>query len=194
MKTFDYDLRYFNVGVEQLENYLLSNDAFWPVDIRPPSGDPGYPQLTLGGLLLARTRLNAYSKTPKQVEQLEKLTANMDTIRAHWRVAWEKKAAHDFSIRLRMWRDYLDEYLREPQDNADRFPYEARLRTMLTLLNSQGVTIVQAELDLLELLDTRLESAFIPGDFIWEAELQPGFPENTFWYLYGRLPAMPLRD
>jgi len=194
MKTYDYDLRYLQSGVGELENYLLSEDIFWPVDIRPPAGEPGYPQLTLGGLLLARKRLTAYNKSPKQATDVDKITAAMDTVRSNWRVAWERKAARSFGVRLKMWRDFIEEYRHGPLDNADRYAYEVRLRTMLALLKTEGGGQVSAEVDLLALLDKFLDNVMIPNGFVWEPELQMGFPENIYWYLYGRLPSMPMKE
>jgi hypothetical protein len=194
MKSFEYDLRYIQAGVAELEDYLLSNEIFWPIDVRPPAGEPGYPQLTLGGLLLSRERLNCYNKSPKQIVQVEKLISDMDAIRSRWKVAWENKATHGFSVRIKMWRDYIEEYRQLPQDNADRYPYEARLRTMLSLLQPELGPQSSAEIDLLSILDNYLDNVLITGSFIWEPELQPGFPEHIYWYLYGRLPAMPLKD
>lgn len=194
MKTFEYDFRYLQAGLEELENYLLSNDAFWQMDIRPMAGEPGYPQLTLGGLLLSRARLTAYQKSIDQVDRLNKLISDMDAIRSRWRVNWERKAGHNFSFRLRMWRDFIEEYRREPLDNADRYPYEVRLRTMLTLLKSDGGGKVPAEVELLTILDTHLKGMLVTDGFIWEPEIQSGFPANIYWYLYGRLSSIPLDD
>jgi hypothetical protein len=194
MKSVEYDLRYLQEGVAELENYLLSRDVFWPADIRPPAGEPGYPQLTLGGMLLVRQRLNTYDKTPKQIAQVEKIFSDMDLIRVRWKVAWENKASHSFSVRVKMWRDYIEEYRLLPQDNADRYAYEVRLRAMLTLLKPEVSARSSAEIDLLSILDNYLDNALITGNFIWEPGLQPGFPEDAYWYLYGRLPSMPMKD
>jgi len=193
-KSFDYDFRYLQAGLEGLEDNLLSKEVFWPVNIRPPAGEPGYPELTLGGLLLSRARLNAFEKSNEQAEQLAKLISSVDVVRSKWRVAWEMKATHNFNLRLRMWRDYLEEYRHDPQDNADRYPYEVRLRTMLALLKMEGGGKQAAESELLGILDKYLKTALIKNGFIWEAELQSGFPENIFWFLYGRLPSLPMNN
>ncbi len=194
MKSIEYDLRYLQAGVAELENYLLSKDVFWPTDIRPPAGEPAYPQLTLGGLLLSRQRLKIYEKTPKQIAQVEKIFTDMDATKARWKVAWENKASRSFSVRVKMWRDYIEEYRLVPHDNADRYPYEVRLRAMLTLLKPEVGAQSSAEIDLLSILDNFLDKILITGSFVWEPELQAGFPETTYWYLYGRLPSMPMTD
>ena len=194
MKSFEYDYRYLKAGVGELENYVLSNDVFWPMDIRPPAGESGYPRLTLGSLLLSRKRLSAYPKTPEQTSQLETVISDMDKIRSNWRVAWEKKAARSFGVRLKMWRDFIEEYRQGPLDNADRYAYEVRLRVMLALLKPEGGGQISAEADLLGVLDKFLNSVLITEGFIWEPQLQPIFPVNIYWYLYGRLPSMPMKD
>lgn len=193
MKSFEYDLRYLQAGMEALEDYLLGKDVFWPLDIRAPAGAPGYPELTLGGLLLSRARLMAYPKSPEQNKDLDDLLSKINEIRSRWKVAWELKTLHNFSIRLRMWRDFVEEYRHEPQDNADRYPYEVRLRTMLTLLKFEGGGKSPAEAELLGILDKYLEAVLVKAEFIWEPELQSGFPQGIYWYLYGNLPSLPLK-
>lgn len=66
MPSAEYDLGYLKAGISALENYLLSNDLYWPVGASSPSGEPAYPRLTLGGLLLAQKRAHARNLTPEQ--------------------------------------------------------------------------------------------------------------------------------
>jgi hypothetical protein len=189
MKSFEYDLRYTEAGLEVLTDYLLSDEMFWPLSIHPPEGVLAYPRLTMGGLLLSLTRLSAYHKTATQIDQLNQAIVELNLIRSKWRVAWEKKAAHNFSTRLGMWRDYIEEYRGNPQENADRYSFEIRLRVMLHLLSSEAGELKPSELDLLSTLDLFLKNALAPDDFVWEAELQSSFSVNDYWYLYGYLPA-----
>ena len=191
MKSFEYDFRYLQAGLDVLVDYLLSGETFWPIDVHPPEGQPEYPQLTLGGLLLSRARLSGYHKSPVQQEQVDKLFYDLDLIRSRWRVAWEKKAGHSYSVRLKMWRDFIEEYRNAPQDNADLYPYEVRLRTMLSLLKSEGGGQLPSEQDLLTILDAYLNTVFSKVSFIWEPEIQAGFPKEVYWYLYGKLPSVP---
>ena len=191
-KTFDYDLRYIQASLDVLEEYLLSDEVFWPLGARPPKGMPEYPQLTLGALLLANERLAAYQVTsPQEVERL-KIQTEIERVCTKWRVAWEKKAAHSFGMRLRMWSDFIYDYQTSPHENADRYTYETRLRAMLGLLLPEGKK-QQVEIDLLGTLDTYLRAVLVPGAFIWEDELQNGFPADTYWYLYGYLPQQGIR-
>jgi hypothetical protein len=189
MKPFENDLRYLQAGLDVMEDYLLSDEVFWPLNTNPPEGAMAYPRLTLGGMLLAKERLAAYPTTDPQELLRQQVISNLDQIRSKWRVAWEKKAGRSFSVRLRMWRDYIEEYRNNLQENASRYSYEVRLRVMLRLLISESEKQSQAEVDLLSGLDSYLKSVLEMDGFIWEIELQAGFPTNVYWYLYGSLPA-----
>jgi hypothetical protein len=188
-KDFSYDIGYTEAGLDVLKDYLLSEEMFWPLSVHPPSGEPPYPRFTLGGLLLSLKRLSAYHKSSTQEEQLNRVNLRLDFIRSQWRAAWEKKAGYNFNTRLHMWREFIEEYRNSPQENADRYPYEVRLRVMLHLLQGQSGRLETSTLDLLKALDIFLKATLARGSFVWEAELQNGFPVSDYWYLYGSLPA-----
>jgi hypothetical protein len=187
MVLFEYDLRYLQAGLDVMEAYLLSDEVFWPLSANPPEGSMDFPSLSLGGLLLARERFTTYPVTNAQEVQRQQVLSNLEGVRSKWRVAWEKKAGRSFSLRLRMWRDYVEEYRNSPQENADKYSYEVRLRVMLNLIISESGKGLQAEVDLLSVLDGYLRSVLDKNGFIWEPEIQPGFPVNPYWYLYGYL-------
>jgi hypothetical protein len=187
-KSLEYELNYLQAGVDSLEKYLLSDELFWPLNAKVPDGAPEYPRLTLGGLLMAREKVKAYSKQGSLEDNADKAIADLDRVRAQWRMAWENKARLSFSMRLRMWGDYLGEYRNNAQDNADRYPYEVRLRVMLQLLSIEFAQTKPAETELWRALDGYLKGVFMAGAFIWEPEIQPGFPVGPYWYLYGKLP------
>ncbi len=187
MKSFEYDLRYLQAGLDGIEDYLLSDELFWPMSANPPEGAPAYPRLTLDGLLLSKERLLAYPTPAAQEEQRQQIISDLDRVRSKWRVAWGKKAGRCFSARLRMWGDFLEEYRQNIQDNADRYAYEVRLRVMLQLILPDVGEQKQAEVALLSGQDGYLQSVLEKDGFIWEAEVQKGFPEYIFWYLYGFL-------
>jgi hypothetical protein len=186
MKTFAYDLGYLQACLEEMESYLLSDELFWPISATPPQGAPDFPRLTLGSLLVSEQRLKAYPQA--QAAQVQRVTSDIEHIRSKWRVMWEKKAVRSYTVRLRMWSEFFDEYRSSPQDNADRYAYEVRLRVMLELLKLEGGGHSQAEVEMLGGQDRYLKSVLKEGGFIWEAEIQSGFPIGAYWYLYGSLP------
>lgn len=190
----EYDLRYLKAGVEELEQYLLSSQLYWPVHVITLTGGTPYPRLTPGELLLAREKLRAYSlsaeyknevASPVRAE-IDRLERDFETIRLKWRINWGKKSARDFSARLFLWRNFLGEYRKVPDDQAPFFAYEVRSRVIMQLLEPEAVDIPVAELDMRKGLDTLLRAILLSGEFIWEAALEPGFSKAEYWYLYGQ--------
>lgn len=186
MPSKEYDLGYLRAGLAVLEEYLLSDEIYWPIGAGAPAGEPAYPRLTLGGLLLADRRLKAQTLPPTQATELASLERRLEETRSRWRVAWEGKATLEFQARLNLWRDFLQEYREHPENNLDRFPYEIQRRVMLELLLPDAKP-PQAEIDMLRGLDGLLKSVLVPGNYAWEPELQRGFPPDPYWYLYGHL-------
>ena len=187
MPSAEFDLGYLRAGTSALENYLLSNDLYWPIGAGSPGGEPPYPRLTLGGLVLAQKRTHARGLTLEQRDELARLDEMMDDVRDRWRVSWERKAGRSFQARLRLWNNFLEDYRESPSANADRYRYEVERRVMLHLLGDEAGDVPEADMELLEVLDKVVHSALVPGDFIWDAELANGFPREPYWYLYGQL-------
>lgn len=191
MPSAEYDLWYLRDGISQLENYLLSEEIYWPVGIAAPANEPPYPQLTLGNLLLAHQRARAVAQTPEQRAELDRLSMELEATRARWRAAWGRKARAEFHARLNLWRDFMEEYRKEPSAQYDRYAYEAGRRVLLGLLRPEADDLPKTELEVLDSLDRILQALLVPRAFIWEAELAPAFPQDEYWYLYGQLPKKP---
>jgi len=194
MPTPEYDLRYLKAGIEQLEPFLLSSDVYWSIGTRAPAGETPYPQLTLGGLLLARLRAQSSIKTSTQQVELKELSGRLNDLHTRWRVAWEGKASKEFPARLNLWKNFLEEYRANPETQYDRYTYEVTRRVMLHLLGAETENIPQAQRDLLASLDLLLRTIFISGDFIWDVTLVASFPQEQYWYLYGRIPKSLQRE
>jgi hypothetical protein len=189
MASGEYELIYLQAAMRLLESYLLAQDLYWPIGVKAPVGNPPYPQLTLGNLLYHLKRLRAYTLNMNQQAELTQIERQLYTIQTHWRVAWEQKAEREFGARLRLWRDFLEEYRDNPANHVDRYPYEVIRRVLLDLLAPQAAKISPAEAELLAGLDKLLFARFIPGDFIWDPQLSQSFPQQPYWYLYGNLKA-----
>ncbi len=194
MPSPEYDLRYLEAGIEQLESYLLSSDVYWSIGTRAPAGETPYPQLTLGGLLLARLRAQSSVKTSTQDVELEELTRRLNDLRTRWRVVWEGKASKEFNARLNLWKNFLEEYRANPETQYDRYKYEVTRRVLLYLLGAETDNIPQAQRDLLASLDLLLRTIFISSEFIWDVSLAASFPQEQYWYLYGRVPKSLQRE
>lgn len=183
-----YGIEYLRATAELLERYLLSDDLYWQLDGRRLSGEL-FPSLTLGGILLARKCARTLVEETSDSAEFWQIEAQIENVRTKWGLAWEKKATREFSSRLNLWRDFLEEFKRDPENNIDRYPYEVGRRVMLSLLLGETHLISPAERGLLDLLDHFLNSRLIPTGFIWDRRLEAAFPKDQYPYLYGLLKA-----
>ena len=176
MTSAEKDKAYVEAGIPELEDYLLSDELYWPITVR------GYdlPRLTIGGILLAKVRLETRS------EWIESLAAQLNVVRSKWRVSWEAKAGRGVQARMRLWGNYLSDYRHNPEGNVDAYPHEVHYRVMLHLLMNELSASPSEQKELVQ-LDSLLRVNLISSDFIWETELQAGFPREVYWYLYGKL-------
>lgn len=185
---FNYEQHFLSESLEQLQDYLLSGELFWQLNLRSLHGAAPYPQLTLGNLLLSRARLEGLKKggqlSSQQEKELNGLTAKAEEIHGEWRSAWEKKAEKEFRSRLRQWERYLDEMGENPERHAAYYATEVRVRTILGLLAGQlpdAETVWKSELGR---QDQRLKRMTAKGGFVWQPESKGAFPKERFWFLY----------
>lgn len=187
MTSVDADLTYLREGLAVFKDYLLSDNLYWTLHASPPPGEPEFPTLTPGGLVLAHQRLAGRWLGGNQTAEFSELDAEYKNLREHWRTAWERKVTQDIHARLNQWRNFLEDYRQDRANNADRFAYEVRLRVMIDLLVKESPSEQNQTAEALLAPDGVLHASFIPGDFVWDKELEPAFPARQFWYLYGRL-------
>ena len=103
MPDFAYYQVYLLAGLEEAERYLLSNDLFWPLNVAPPLGEPGYPNLTLGSFLLYHAYARSLVGTGTQEAVMRQIETEIHAVRTRWQVAWGRKASWEFESRLRQW-------------------------------------------------------------------------------------------
>jgi hypothetical protein len=175
MPSLEQDKRFYREAAPQLETYLLSKEIFWPLG-------GTLPQLTPASLLLAHARITA-AGGDVSIAPFEQV---MNKARREWAVAWEEKVGREFQTRLNLWRQSLEDYFSAPDQHYRYYPTEVRNRAMLSLLTRE-LRQLPPEMDLLNLLDSKLRMSLIPAAFVWEPELESGFPQIEFWFLYGKL-------
>ena len=169
MPTLKQDQNYIETALPELKNYLLSDILYYPLLGK-------LPRLTIGGLLLTQKRLEAGTGGTH-------LYPKLAAVKEKWRAAWAKKSARELEARLTLWRNYLNDYRGDPKNYATDYEHEVRWRVIMELLSAE-VDQVPAEI---AVLDQLLRVKFISGKFIWDENLQSQFPEDDFWFLYGKL-------
>jgi hypothetical protein len=187
MTSADYDLGYMEAAAELLQNYLLSDEIYWKITASSPPGDPGYPSLTLGALLLSQQRVASRELTALQQSRKLSLQNKIEKIRMKWLTAWRSKAREEFRSRLNLWANFLEDFRQDTQGNHDRYAYEVSRRVMLQLLRDEVEGIPESELQMLRGLDSIIAGLMVPGEFVWEQDLAAGFPAQEYPYLYTQL-------
>jgi len=187
MSSITYDIAYLQESLEELERYLFSADLYGRLHARAAVGEPPFASLTLGNVLLARKELQAYSLDTDQARVFRDLDIRLETIRSRWRVAWEEKTRREYPARLRLWARYQEEFRRDPEKEADRYPYEVRQRVILDLLGQEAEGVVEENSEKLFTLDELLKRDFVEGEFVWDAGMREGFEKEEYWYLWGRV-------
>ena len=177
MKNTAQDIRFFAEAMPQLQDYLLSNELFWPL-----SGS--LPRLTPGCILLTMARMSVF-----QPVEAQRLGIQLKVVRAKWHSAWEKKVIREIGNRTRLWAQFLSDYKNSPEQNVASYANEVRSRTILQLLLKEY--LVAPEKPDLDQCDSILSSCLVTGAFLWDAELQVVFPADDFWFLYGKLFEKP---
>jgi len=187
MASAEFDLGYLETAVELLQKYLLSDEIYWKMNAISPPGEPVYPSLTLGALLLSQKRIEFWPLSSNQEARKLRIQSAIGGIQIKWRTAWAKKSRTEFRSRLDLWRNYLEELRKEPELNIDRYPYEVTRRVMLNLLLAEADAIPPAQTQMLGGLDLVLDGLMVPGDFIWDLSLAAGFTRSEYPYLYYHL-------
>jgi len=187
MASAEFDLGYLETADDLLQNYVLSDEIYWKMNASSPPGEPAYPSLTLGALLLSLKRIEIWPLSSRQEARKLRIQSAIEHIRMKWRTAWAKKSREEFRSRLDLWRNYLEELRKEPELNIDRYSYEVNRRVMLNLLSKEADAIPPAQEQMLAGLDLVLDGLMAVGEFIWDEELAAGFVRSEYPYLYFHL-------
>jgi hypothetical protein len=180
--AFDSDWAFLRAAVGDLREYILSAELYWT--LRPVQRH-SIPQLTIGSLLLSQARLAALKLEAHQESELADLSRQIHAVREEWRANWGLKAGREFGSRLNLWQQYIRELRGDVRRNVSAYPSQVRARAILRLLRSELTDPVpQNEEDTLTMLDQILRGVTNPGPFVWEPEVEDGFPQEGFWFLY----------
>ena len=188
-KSVVNELAYVQASIGEMETYLLSKELFWPIGGKGPGGGL-FPRLTLGGVLIALARLQAMSDSgelsQKQLSQLNKVIQGFGVIQSKWRVAFESKIRRELVSRINQWRNYLDDLEQQLSLHADYYSAEVRVRVIAQLILESIDDHDSHTVELIASLDRRLRRKLNREEFIWELYLKSSFPEDAYWYLYGK--------
>lgn len=188
--SIERDLKEIAQMGDALQSYVPSDELYVSVS-GGLFGGRDLPQLTIGAFLLRMRRLSYFQDelTGVQEATLSKAIAQYDEVRQEWAVHHEKKVNREVLSRLKMMTAFFRECRDSMRSCASAYPVEAQRRTIV-----QELIIGMDDYDLdthevttaLHMTDGELRKYVTAGDFIWDAKLQPVYPRDTFWWLYGQ--------
>lgn len=197
MAQFDaQDWLLLEAGASELQDYLLSDELFWPAHAIPHAAETQELRLTNGNLLLSMARLGVVELSPQDRQRYETFTAACENTRTQWRANWQMKSQKEFQSRFRTWRNFLSELISSvvrrsssPDETANwqqQYVSQVRLRVILQLLvedtpNLEGKEVLFTD------LDERMQSLMVRGQFLWDEVYRQRFPEQNYWFLYSGL-------
>lgn len=183
-----HDLAVLASMAGDFDEFIKSDVVFWQLT------DDGamlnrYPKLTVAGVLFCMHKLQLLPELLAPAQHA-RCAAQISTVRENisaWRANIERKAVREFAGRLRSWSWFVDEAGLEQKAAVRHYAQEAYGRTYLHLLLEllQNHSTHAALAAQVASCDMRLRSVWAPARFVWDAQLQPAFPADVFWFLYG---------
>ena len=183
--SIDLDLKELKAMVDSLIPYIYEDTLYGNINTDSA-------RLTPGAILLRLRRLGALRSqmSDTQAAQYEKLNAKNEAVRKEWGVAYGKKMVREAEARLRDLQTYIKECKEDQKLCAGAYNPEALRRTMIAeLITALPPDVDQSALKtLITSVDSGLRRNIRETPFIWAQALQPAYPQDTFWWLYGRPP------
>jgi hypothetical protein len=183
-KRLSHDLAVLEAMAAEMVDYLKSDVLFWQM------ARGNMPKLTLGGYLMRQHRLLHLSALLDEAEQqrLQTAVAQFDAALVEKVVRLEQKIHTELGARIRQWGEYLKDV--QAQSGASGYGTAVEARAMIAAmtdkLQSPPYQLQPRILDQVGLLDRSLRQRWQPGEFVWPSEWMPAYPEETYWWLYGR--------
>ena len=185
IQLLEHDVTIIAAMAEQMDSYLKSDVLFWKI------GQSGMPMLTLGGYLMRQHRLLTLSDLLSAQKQAEMETAviQFNAALVEKIVRFETKTHDEIEARIRQFEAYLRD-LRNGQATGVNYGTAVEPRAMIAALTDK-LRMAPYQLDRqipgrIETLDRALRQRWVPGEFIWPEEWQPAYPQDDFWWLYGK--------
>lgn len=190
-EVLESDLTIFVVLVEHLPDYLASESIDWRLRDQMPE----MPKLTIGGCLMRQQRLHRLAAllTPQQQERLQAANDRLGHLMGHNVVRFEQKTHQELRARLREWLDCLRAM--QWHRGEEKCYYEDKVDTRVVvaaIVAQMQQSPFQLEADVpveVEMLDNNLRQRWQTGSFLWHEVWRNAYPQEVYWYLYGR-PAL----
>lgn len=186
------DVRTVEAMAARLKPYIYEAELYGPMP-----GD--LPKLTVGGLLMRLSRLSALPDllSPSQRETVRVAQSQFEAVRKEWAVAYEGKIQRELKVRLSALYQFFNECADNLRGCSDDYPSMIEKRVMVELLQDEASALNSLPAVLkggITALDNKNHRYFEAGKFIWDSRLEPAYPPQKYWFLYGKPPKKPLQN
>lgn len=183
--SIDLDLKEVKAMVDNLVPYIYEDELYAKINMDSARLTPGSILLRLRRLGALRSQMNE-----AQAAQYDRLNTQNDAVRKEWGVAYSKKMVKEAESRLRDLQTYIKECKEDPKLCANAYNPEALRRTIVAeLIAALPPDVDQSALKTtLSSVDGGLRRNIRETPFFWAQALQAVYPQDTFWWLYGRPP------
>lgn len=189
----DQDLREAQAMANALIPYVYEDQLYGKVGSGGLFSSSKMPSLTLGALLMRLRRLHAFEDqmTEEQRAALAKTDAQHENVREEWTLHYNNKLVQEALSRLKMMGQYFGECRDDPRLCASAYLPEALRRTItqeiadaMKRYDTPSEEVTRA----MRNADGNLRRYTQSSEFIWAKDLQPIYPQTTFWWLYAKPP------
>ena len=184
MDIFERELVYLNNAVEELEDYILSKTLYWPISIPGRLRLISSTTLTVGNIYFSLQILENDLINPGQRVSKQSIIHRIEEISNQWRINWAEKAKEEFTSRLSLWENFLQDLLDENRGAMQEYRSQVRNRVLLRLLEMKASVNIPQQLNKLRNIDSAYNKITKETDFIWDRELISSFPKSVYHFLY----------
>jgi hypothetical protein len=188
--SIDRDLKVIAKMGDTFNHYVLSDMLYMSVEGGIFSS-VNMPQLTIGAFLLRLRRLNQLrdALNSSQEATLDKALSQYDAVRKEWTLHYEEKMEREAQSRLKAMSNFFRECRENIKTCSSAYLVEASRRTIIEelviALDEQRVESAHLK-SRIQHTDNELRSWVTTGEFLWSDMLLPLYPQERFWWLYGR--------
>lgn len=175
------NLRTLHAMVEAITPYIYEEELFGHL------GDK-MPKMTVGGLLLRLRQLEGIQSalSKQQQTQLTESRQRFEQMRYEWHNHYEKKLLQELKSRAETALNYLQDAVDAMGDWGNQIEKRTIMADLMIEASAQNISIPGDLKGLVSEVDSLLRRYFKAGEFFWDAQLAHAYPQETYWWLYGK--------
>ncbi|MEM7033861.1 MAG: hypothetical protein AAF629_30240 [Chloroflexota bacterium] len=188
-KKLGKDLDILVAMAAEIDAYLMSDTLFRQMGA-------GLPKMTIGGFFLRAHRLNALAGTMLDQVAQQKLGMSIDQVSetiSKRQSQFQQKLHQEAEARQRQWNAYLID-VRQDSEARELGSYRTAVEARIILVglqdqaetNQYKQSFSETFLQKIEEDDQTLRRRWQPRKFIWAEDWESAYPEEKFWWLYGK--------